>query len=546
MGRTGSIQRPDTAGFALNRNIHSMCVFHFTETEVLHILTKLKNKGSSGPDDIPCTLLRRVADLLVSPLTQLINLSFERGVFPTVLKTSKVIPIHKKNTRTNATNYRPISMSSSFSKIFEYAMLSRLLRHLEVNHILTDRQHGFRRDQSTITAINSFLSDALLSLDRQEFAVGVFCDLSKAFDCVSHRLLLQKMQLYGIRGVVADWFTSYLVDRFQFVRLRFREGDVFREFHSVLLPVQIGVPQGSILGPILFLLFINDIVLFVNYSLVMYADDTSCIISDREPNELQVKANALLERLGGWFNQNFLHLNLEKTNFMRFHVPQSKKEPNLRLSVNGADIEQVSSVAFLGLTVDDVFSWRAHCNELISKLNKYCFLIRNLKRYLEMDHIMSFYFAHVHSRLSYGVAFWGSSSAAEGVFVAQKRIVRCLANIRSTDSCRPFFNKFKLLTLPSIFILETLCLFFRNRNNIPRNSDIHSYNTRTSTLFRVPLSRLNLTKRGPVPLGIKLFNSLPGELKNCPDQKCFRNGVKSLLLSRCVYGVDEFLNILRS
>lgn len=529
---------------SLNGNSYSsMCAYPYSEQELLSIFKQIKNKNSSGPDNVPSNLLRKVAGSLLVPMTQLINLSFEQGIFPSALKESAVLPIYKKKSPFDITNYRPISLTSSLSKVFEYAMLHRLEGHLSRNSIICNEQHGFRSHHSTITAIHGFIERVIMALDRGDCVASVFCDLSRAFDCVNHNLLISKLECYGIRGVVADWFRSYLSDRVQFVRVAFKVGDHIKDFTSSVLPVTIGVPQGSVLGPLLFVLFINDIIKFVNYSLFLYADDTTAAVSGSNYFQLEKDIKNVLSELSDWFSGNELRFNTDKTNFIVFRTPQSKTDIDLQINVNGSVLPSRQSSKFLGLFVDQNLSWVEHCDSIVKKLNSSCYLLRNLKSILSTGAVRSFYFSEVHSRISYAVEFWGLSTRSSDVFLAQKRIIRCMAGISSRESCRPFFKQFSILPLPSVYILEVLCHFFSDRHNHFRGSDFHDYETRGKNDYSIRCSRLNITKRAPSSMGIKLFNLLPSELKLQANGILFRKKLKSLLLQNCFYSVDEYMYV---
>lgn len=521
----------------------SMCAFPYTESELSDIIKKLKNKNSSGLDEVPCSLLRQVSHTIITPLTHLVNLSFSEGLFPDELKISKVIPVHKRNSITDIANYRPISITSSFSKIFEYCMLSRLLSHLDKHKIICNSQHGFRENHSTMTAIDSFFKFIMNSLDKGEVAIAMFADLSRAFDCVCHHLFKAKLNRCGIRGVVADWFISYLTKRFQFVQIFFKDqrGNIINE-KSSLLPIDIGVPQGSILGPILFLLFINDIVYFVNFFLALFADDTSAAISARNNEELKIKLYVLLEELERWFSLNKLYLNATKTKLMLFRPKQNNHQIELdpNLNLNNQRLTCESEIKFLGLNIDEHLTWKPHCAKLITKLNSICFQIKNLKSMVGIKTIINYYYAQVYSRLKYGICFWGLSTMAEEVFKTQKRIIRCIAGIRGQQSCRPFFIKYKILTLTSIYIMEVLVYVFNNKNSLERNNSQHNHDTRNKDHFKTPANRLEITKKSHISVGIKLYNSLPEHVKLSTNVNSFKKILTKFLSEQSLYSIEEF------
>lgn len=522
----------------------SMSVLPFSEDEILNIINnKIKNKRSSGPDSIPMDLFKRTAEAYIKQLTTLINLSFEMGTFPTDLKCAKVIPIFKKGDPALPENYRPIALTSCFSKVFEYAMLDRLLSYLSKNNILSTRQHGFVANRSTTSAVMSFLNEVILALEMGECPVGIFCDLSRAFDCVGHGALLDRMESYGVRGVVLDWFASYLSMREQHVEIRASSGESSGTARSENMFVDMGVPQGSVLGPVLFLLFVNPLPDEVMCSHVtMYADDTSALVRTVESNSLELSSNRALQELNNWFTLNELFLNAKKTNYMVFHTVQNRHNLDLRLLSNNVTLVRERSVKFLGLVLDDVLSWESHCLNLSAKLNSLCYAVRNLRLVLDLPQMISIYHAIIHSRIRYGVQFWGTTCHASGVFRSQKRILRCLAGVGSTSSCRPLFVQFGILPVPCVAIFE-ICLFvFGNTDMFLRNRNFHEYATRNNNEFVLSYSRLNISKNFIMNLGPKLFNRLPEVIKSSSSVSIFKKRLKLYLCDKCFYSIEAFIN----
>ena len=241
--------------------------------EIINEINQMKNKSSL---DIRVPLLKHVKQELADGLVIIFNKSFQEGCFPGVLKLAKVIPIHKGDETTDPTNYRPISLLSIFNKLIEKVMLNRLLKFLEKNNILYKYQFGFRKNHATTHALTEVIDYIYRSLDEGNYVFGIYIDLKKAFDTVQHQILLQKLQHYGIRGIALDWFNSYLSNRKQFVLTNGIQSDILELSNY-------GVPQRSVLGPILFLLFINDIHNSLdNIIIKLFADDTKCFVSGND------------------------------------------------------------------------------------------------------------------------------------------------------------------------------------------------------------------------------------------------------------------------
>lgn len=438
-------------------------------------------------------------------------------------------------------NYRPISLVSSVSKVVEKAILSRLINFLGKHNLMCGAQHGFTQGRSTETAILAFLNKILRSIDNHEICVGIFCDLSKAFDCVNHEKLLTKMECMGIRGAALGLFRSYLTDRTSSVILR--EG--LFTYSSDKATTSIGVPQGSILGPILFLVYINDLISFIkkdfNIDAVMYADDISFMIQSRDERDIQMKTKGVVDKMTDWFNSNGLFLNVGKTRYVHFRAPSNKNNLDIALQVNGAEILKSSYVKFLGIVLEERLVWAKHCSELCNKLRSSCYAIRNLKDSLRADSLKVVYYAYVYSRVKYGIIFWGSSQYAQDVFIMQKKIVRLIANVKQETSCKGPFKDLQILPLPCIYILECLLTTRKNLHLLDLNGAYHNYNTRHCGDIRTPPHNLTLYEQGPLYWGHKFYNGLPDRIRGIQNYNRFKSACKELLLEKCCYDFKDFL-----
>ena len=473
------------------------------------------------------------------------NLSFNLGIFPNNLKLNKINPIHKNGDVRNLNNYRPVALSSTFSKIFEYAFLSRLENFLFKFNIISPNQFGFRANSTTGDAIQFSLENIMKYLEKGEKPIGIFCDLTKAFDCVNHDILRHKLSNYGVRGTSLNWISSYLLDREQYVTIKHHNNDLVQDFNSERIIINVGVPQGGVLSPTLFLLYINDLssIFTGECSITMYADDTSMIISDPDTDNLIDKCQNCLNRLSDWFCRNDLFFNKSKTHYLRFHNQQYKNDLDVDIFIDDHKVSRIYKTKFLGSLIDENFIWKAQVEHIAAKLSTICFQLRHLNNILTEQQLILFYHAKAEPLLRYGICFWGTSSAVSDVFICQKRIIRNIAKCTRTSSCKTLFKKYNIFTITCLYIFEVSKFIYKNKSSFVLNSSYHSFNTRQKDNFCIPLTKYNVTKNAPHIQGLRIFNNLPSEIKSCRNVKQFLSGLKTFLLKHCFYNIQEFYDL---
>ncbi|PNF20445.1 hypothetical protein B7P43_G08125 [Cryptotermes secundus] len=513
-----------------------------TTNEIGKIIDKLKTTNSYGYDEIPIKILKSCKHFITSPLTYIINRSLVTGIFPDRLKFSEIKPIYKNGDKNLISNYRPISLLTSFSKIFERVLFARLCHHLTNNNVLASEQFGFRPDSSTEKAINRLLDQILTALNVGQNVGVIFCDLKKAFDCVNHKILLSKLEFYGITGPMHKIIASYLTGRFQRIRLQAKDCNL--NIRSSWGVISHGVPQGSILGPLLFLIYINDLPLVLNRisSPILYADDTSVIICNPDPLNFLHNVTEVFNKLDSWFNANLLSFNFSKTEFIKFKT-KNIYEHATKIVYDDMEISNSSHIKFLGVNIVNTLSWKTHIDLLIPKLSSACYAIRAIKPYVNQETLLMVYYAYFHSLIDYGVIFWGNSSYAINIFRLQKRVVRIITGASNRSSCRQIFTTLKILPLSSLYIYSLLCFVVLNMDQYQFVSDVHNRDTRQGFNLNLyqPSTHLSLYQRGSYYMGIKLFNSLPLNLKQLyRDVKQFKLKIKEFLYNHSFYTLEEY------
>lgn len=492
--------------------------------EILNSIKSLKMKHSTGIDGLHVGTLKFVADELIDPLYVLFNKSIDSGVFPTALKIAKTIPVFKKNDPHEITNYRPISIQNVLSKVFESVVHSRLTTFFNKYNIFSNAQHGFLPSKSTETASINFLQFVYDQRDEGKLVAGVFFDLSQAFDSLDLEFVREKFHAVGIRGQILDWIISYLTERVSHV---FVSGAV-----SQPRKISLGIPQGSILGPLIFTIFINDLPgAFTTGHVTLYADDTSVAVSADSLENLGSAVGRAVTEMSNWCAKNRLLLNHAKTVFVNFAY---------RNPVSLIDDKLFStSVKFLGTFVDYRLTFEEQVSEVCKKINKNYFAIRQLKNSLTTEYLLNIYYALINSVLCYNVLIWGRAQNYERVLIAQKRVLRLIFDVPYRESCRPIFIGRDILTFPSIYIykavqyVHTKIISFK----LPENG----YNTRKNQLY-IRRHKTTLFEKSPECSFTKLYNALPASLRGITEIKKFKSNVKQYLLSKCFYSYNEFFN----
>ena len=505
-----------------------------TQEEIVDIVCRFPEGKSAGYDNIPMSTIKRSISSISSPLTHIVNLSIIRGIVPNELKIARVVPIFKSGDKALFSNYRPISVLPCFSKILERIIYNRIINYLNDFNVLCDNQYGFRKNRSPSLALIDLCDRISSAFDRKEHAIGVFLDLSKAFDTVNHAILFDKLEHYGIRGLALEWVKSYFSERTQFVE--------FNKVRSSPQGISCGVPQGSILGPLFFILYVNDLNNASMLDAILFADDANLFISHNDPVYLMTTLNIELNKLSTWFAANRLSLNLSKTNFMVFKPRQKKQSFEFQVFINDQPISQVSETMFLGVFLDDNLCWKPHISLLASKLSKSIGIIHKSRFFLSTLSLRTLYNSMILPYLNYCNIAWGGTykSNLQRIVILQKRALRIVNNSTHDANTGPIFKKLKLLKLHDIhsFQLGFFMFSFKNgtlpskfNNFFLMNSQIHNHNTRNAQSFHLPLCRTNTRQFSIYFQGPKFYNSLNSAITGSSSSASFKIKLKEFLLS---------------
>ncbi len=448
------------------------------------------------------------------------------------MKTAKIIPIYKTGDKHFYTNYRPISLLSQFSKILEKLFVARLDSFIEKYHILIEGQYGFRTNRSTSMALMEVTEELTNSIYNKEYAVGVFIDLKKAFDIINHNILLHKLERYGIRGVGLSWIRSYIENRKQFVQI----GD----YRSSRSNISCGVPQGFVLGPKLFILYINDITMASDMlKYVIFADDTNIFSSGKDLQRLLQAITVELENLKLWFDNNKLSLNISKSKFILFGNKKVNPNMQVELSIENVKLERVQEHTFLGVIIDQNMSWKPHISYVRSKTARSLGILRKTRHILNLRSLYLLYCTLLLPYLTYCVETWGNTykSNLNPLIVMQKKAIRTVHNVRYTHHTNKLFFKSSTLKLLDIVELKTAQIAYKARNNLlPGNLQKlfkereGRYEYRHKLNFQQPKARTTLKSMCISVKGVKLWNGLPDEIKKSNNNYHFKKMFKKAKL----------------
>ena len=401
---------------------------------------------------------------------------------------------------------------------------------LEKNKVVYASQYGFRKNRSTVNAITELVCHITNAIENKQNTLSVFLDLSKAFDTIDHNILLHKLEFYGVRGLALNWFQSYLTDRKQYV--------LYNNVQSQTLDITCGVPQGSVLGPLLFLIYVNDIANCLTHSkLISFADDTTVFLSSKCINDLYKNMNSDLDDLTNWFKANRLALNVNKSNCMLFQPNGNQNTLGNTLNIGVDPIEHKLYCKFLGIFIDNQLRWNNHLSHVSAKLSRSVYILKTVKHILPLTLLRSLYYTMVQPYLTYGIILWGPTYRChlKQVSILQKKTIRCIHKLYYNAHTEPLFIRNKILKLDDLYKFELSKFMFDCINGkLPTpileffisNATIHAHHTRQRNVPHVTQTFGTISERAVTHKGPKTWTEIPQTIRLHQNKNIFSRLLK--------------------
>lgn len=502
----------------------NLYLYPTTPNEITKIIFSLNKNSANGHDAIPIKFFRNFANELSKKLSTFVNDCFKNGHFPDILKISKVSPIYKTGNKQNVSNYRPISVLPSCTKIFEKAILNRLEIYLVNNNIIHERQFGFVKSSSTTSACMHLMNFIEKNIDKHKIVGCIFIDLSKAYDTVNINILVEKLQRIGITHKALDLFKSYHKNRFQFVEIN--------KSQSEKKLITSGVAQGSMISAPEFSIYINEIFyLNLHGEVQMYADDAVIMYSCEDVANLTIRIQDDIMTINNWLEVNSMKMNMEKTKYIIFdkHI---KHDIVTDIYLKNCKIERVFEVKYLGLLIDSKLNWHSHINKVKNRIRSVTFAIRRLRDFIHSTALKNIYNAYILNEIIYLNPIWNNAALTKmnELKIIQNTAVKAIFKLPHLHPTASLYTlETKILAIESINKTQLAILIYKIKHNyIKHNFEItyrhntHNYPTSHRNAINLPQCNTNTGLKTILYRGIKIFNELPDNITNCKSISIFK------------------------
>lgn len=492
-----------------------------TENELIGHIASLKNGSSPGHDNISVNVIKQTHRQILVPLLHIFNLILVKGVIPSHFKISVVVPIHKSGSKTEVQNYRPISLISNFTKLFEKCLRHRLVEFFDVNKVLSKNQFGFTRGLSTADAMYKLVSEITNKLNLGRKCIAVFLDLAKAFDTVPHDRLLKVLSHYGVRGVVLDLFKSYLDDRYQIVKIN--------KSLSERRKIKIGIPQGTVLGPVLFIAYINSLLgMDIGGLTVSYADDTALVFDGGNWEEVKSKVVTGFGRVREWLETYRLTLNMGKTGYIAFSITDAGRPDFNHIVIGNEKILEVHQIKYLGIVIDQYLKWAPHINHLSNRIRALIHRFYILRNFVTRKLLIVLYKALVESLIRYGILVWGGlyETTLHNLNIVQKYIIKVMYKRKRMYPSDLLFSH-DICNIRTIYI-TTVCTYWYDRDKEYLDHP-HRTRSRANKHLKIPQNYRNFNLKFIDYIAPKAYNLLPRELREITSKRKFAEESKKFV-----------------